>query len=201
MSARKTKAESGQTYLKPNESRRGFIRVDFDPGSKVGVGMPSGETSFDALDVSVYGLSFLASPQDANRFSIGMDLPSIVFIIDGRQINVHGKVAHFRAGLIAGLSKIAIEFTEVSIEDVWFLSRYVADKAGVSKPRQIGSGMIDLDELAFPSRARKSSARTKKSKAKAKPKAKLKKKKAVKAKSKAKTKTKKKSAPRKSRRR
>jgi hypothetical protein len=187
MSARKS--ASRRVHLKPSESRRGFLRVDFESGSKVGVATPSGHTSYDALDLSVYGLSFLARPEDGAHFTMGMELPSLAFLLEGRQINVKGKVAYLHTGLVAGLSKVAVEFTHVPVDDVWFISRYVAEKSGVSKPRQIGSGHIDLGDLDPFSPARGSASRKKKS-AKSKPKAKARSKAKTKPKTKAKAKTK-----------
>jgi hypothetical protein len=129
-------------------SRRAFIRVDFDPGSKIGVSTSTGETAYDALDLSVYGVSFLAHPGDADRFFEGMELPSLAFLIDGRQIAAKGKVVYVHGGLTGGLAKIAVELRSLSAEDVWHLSRHVAEKAGLGEP-------IHLPEDAIPVRKKK----------------------------------------------
>jgi hypothetical protein len=136
-------------YVKPNDSRRGFIRVDFEPGSRILIPRPdgAGELSFDGLDLSVYGLSFLARPEDAAHFPIGSAVPSLSFSVDNRPVRVVGRVAYLHTGLVAGLSKVAIEFTEVSMDDIWFLSRHVAQRSGVDKPGQIGAGLIELRKL------------------------------------------------------
>jgi hypothetical protein len=168
MRASTTSKAPEKKYYRPNESRRGFIRVDFEPGSKIGIDTPTGQTSYDALDISVYGVSFLASPGDSGHFAMGTELGALAFVINGRQIVVRGKVAYLHTGLIAGLSKVAVEFTHVPIDDVWYLSRYVAEKAGVHKPGQIGTGMIEYET---PRAKKKTKAKTK---AKTKPKAKRK---------------------------
>jgi hypothetical protein len=171
------RAKAAKKYFKPNESRRGFIRVDFEPGSKIGISTESGQSSYDALDISVYGLSFLASPEASARFTMGAHLPSLAFVVNGRQVTVGGKVAYLHTGLIAGLSKVAIEFTEIAVEDVWHLSRYVAEKAGVHKPGQISGGMIELEDLlAHYKHEARASKKKPKAKAKAKAKTKTKKK-------------------------
>src|SRR5262245_47037390 len=115
-----------KTPLKASESRRAFIRVDFDRGSKVEIRGPSGEVSYDALDLSVFGLSFLASPEDFVRFPVGREIPLLSFVVNGRRIAVGGQVAYLRTGLIRGLAKVAVEFTRIPVEDVWFLARHVA---------------------------------------------------------------------------
>ena len=84
--------------------------------------------------------------------------------------------------MTAGLAKVAVEFTQIAVEDIWFISRYVAEKSGVNKPRQIHIGNVDLSKRAS---ARKPARAAKKNKAKAK----------TKTKAKAKTKTKAKTKP------
>ena len=164
--ARKQKAP-----LSPNESRRGFIRVDFDAGSKVTVvsaaagsaGTAGAETNYEALDLSVYGLSFLAEPAHSTRFPMGGVL-RLSFWVIGREITVEGRVAYLRTDpTAAGALRVAVEFTQIGIDDVWFLSRYVAEKSGVNRPKQIGSGAIDLSgRIKAKAKAKKKAAGTKK---------------------------------------
>ena len=131
-------------YFKPNESRRNFIRVDFDPGSKIRV--PVAKTgadpfALDALDLSVYGLSFLTGPKDAHHFKVGMET-ALTFKIFDRPVHVHARIVRLHPGLIAKLCKIAVEFLHIEGDGVWLLSRFVAEKSGLLKP-----GLVQMTRI------------------------------------------------------
>ena len=130
-----------KTQFPGPDNRRAFIRVDFEKGAKVGISFSTpGNASpttvaYDALDLSVYGIAFLAPPGDVERFTVGMRLAPIAFVIEGHQVTASGRVVSVRTGLAGGLAKIAVELTSVATDDVWTLSRFVALRAGL-RPRR-----------------------------------------------------------------
>lgn len=120
----------------PDNSRRAFVRVDFDKGAKVRVAFPDGERAYDGMDVSLYGASFLAPTNDAKLFLEGQVISSVTLEIDGVQIIARGRVVYIRKGLLEGLAKIAVELTSVKTEDVWRLARFVTKRARLDEPMQ-----------------------------------------------------------------
>lgn len=145
------------------ESRRGFIRVDFDAGAKIGVATASGETAYDALDLTVYGVSFLVPAGDAERFSEGMELRALAFVVDEVPVSAQGRVVYVRKGLVGGSAKVAVELRELTTESVWAVTRHIAEKAGLGVPMQVGQGAISMKGPKKPkTRAKaKTKARTK----------------------------------------
>jgi hypothetical protein len=139
---RKKPFTSTHAFSEDSDVRRAFVRVDFEKGAKVGIAGPTGESAYDALDLSVYGVSFLVPPDDADRFVEGMEIPALAFVIDGRQVSARGRVVYVRKGLAAGLAKVAVELTSVTTEDIWLLSKHVTRRAGLGKPLQLGEGAI-----------------------------------------------------------
>jgi hypothetical protein len=144
------------------DSRRAFVRVDFDKGAKIGVAFGDGERAYDALDLTVYGVSFLAPADDIDRFVEGQELPALAFVIDGEQITARGKVVYIRKGLASGLAKVAVELTSVEADGVWRLSRHVAERAGLGRTTQLGKKAVRL------AKGEKSKAKPKAKKPKAK---------------------------------
>jgi hypothetical protein len=133
--------------VNPNESRRGFLRVPLSKTTRVSF---ADGTKYPALDLTVFGISFLVRPEEMLRFPTGALCHGAEFTIAGRNILVNSaKVAYVEPGFGA-LCKVAIEFADIPVEDVFFLSKYIADKSDVSVPKQISVNVLGTKKKARP---------------------------------------------------
>ena len=123
--------------LKPNESRRSFIRVPFEDGQKVTVGFPTITRSYEALDVSVYGVSFQVEPDQVPRFKPMMELSDVSFVVGAKKIHVQASVTYLQPMPTQGRYKVALHFTHVEQADVWDISAHIAEKSGKKSSIQI----------------------------------------------------------------
>lgn len=139
-------------------TRRDFVRIRPLRGVSVELRTGPVQGAFSAVDVSVYGLSFLAPESAAGALGAG-EIP-LSFQLNGRNIQVGSVVRHIsRVKGPGGKSQafVGVEFTEISPEDVWFLSNFVVSK-GAGKP-------IYLPAYSLKSAARRSGPARRKKKA------------------------------------
>lgn len=137
--------------LKASESRRSFIRVPFVAGQRITVNGADGPREYEALDLSVYGVSFLADTATGSSFPAGKALDDVSFPLGDRSVRVRAKVAYFQAeagpGRPSERGKVALEFVDISAEDVFLLSKHIAQTARLHQPEQAenqGGGMLRL---------------------------------------------------------
>ncbi len=117
-------------------TRRNFARVRLLRGVSVEVKSGPMQGAFSAVDVSVYGLSFLAPDTVAGALGAGEVLRPLSFQLNGRRIQVGTVVRHVSRVRGPGgklQAFVGVEFTEISPEDVWFLSDFVVSK-GAGNP-------------------------------------------------------------------
>jgi hypothetical protein len=132
-------AANSMLILKPSESRRKFLRIPVAHHQNVKVSIAAasaGRKTYECLDLSVYGVSFRASKEETGRFAEGKSLDAVSFKIDGRLVVVGARVARVTPAEDGEGNQVALEFTEAQSEDIFFLSKLVADVAG-ARPIQV----------------------------------------------------------------
>ena len=120
---------------KKTASRRAFIRVPFGKGRRITVRTEQGTREFATIDVAVYGISFVAMPEAAKDFHGEMKLDEVTFNIKDHPIQVTARVAYVRKVPGKKHFKVAIEFLKVEANDVFFISKYITEVAGLNKPK------------------------------------------------------------------
>jgi c-di-GMP-binding flagellar brake protein YcgR len=118
------------------ESRRGFVRIPVPATAPIQVRFADGRT-YSALDLSVYGIAFAGEMTDTARFSMAQSWPDVRFDLEGASLRVRAKVVHLQSDAVPGKLKIGVEFTEISPDDVFTLSEYIARHSGLGQPTQV----------------------------------------------------------------